>query len=109
MSNGGIILDYDHSSGMKHTYHKDQMSGKVTIHSEQDATEILKQNNRERLASDTSWKGDLHKVASVPINVANAWAAELGDNPFAARNRRWLVAKLNSSEFGKFRTKEGRV
>jgi len=37
------------------------------------------------------------------------WWKELGDDPGATRNRKWLAAKLNSTEFLKLRTKTGRM
>lgn len=106
------VFEYDQYTGMLEEIKKDS-SGVVVVKQHQDVEDIFKLNKQDRL-SDKGWKGDLHKVASIPLNIVNIWKEELkaiGRNPwpFAKENRGWLIAKLNDSNFQNLRTKEGRI
>lgn len=101
------LLDWD--GEVAEYFHYDQATDRTTIEVVQDVSACLKRNEDKRSLADTSWKGDLHEVASIPRVVVEQWFRELGANPFARENRRWLIAKLNSNEFAKLRTKEGRI
>jgi hypothetical protein len=108
------LLDYDNFSGVVKTYHKDPVTGLITISSKQEVGDILDINQKQRSESGTGWRGDMHHVASIPINIINLWRNELkaqgkNPNPLATENRPWLMARLNNSEFKKLRTKEGRI
>ncbi len=97
----------------KETFVKD--GDKIHIHQTQDVERYLDQNKREQQIRNGSWKGEMHKVASIPPIVVVMWKEELkakgapNHDPFSKENRNWLIAKLNSSEFSAFRTKEGRI
>ena len=95
-------------SDTKAVHHYSNADDQTTIQSIQDVSGYLRQNSEER-AGNKDWKGDFHKVASIPMIVIEQWTNELGDNPLAKHNRKWLIAKLNSNDFLKLRTKEGRV
>ncbi len=95
-------------NGVVETFHKNA-DGTFTIQKSQDVEGILKDNAIDKNASSSGWKGDMHKVASVPMVIVEQWWKELGSDPFHKKNRKWLIAKLNSSEWSKLRTKEGRL
>ena len=102
------ILDHDSYSGITEIYHGNG-DGTFTIETKQDVDPFLKDNAINRSAASTGWKGEMHEVASIPPIVWHMWWKELGSDPGARHNRAWLAAKLNSNEFVKLRTKEGRM
>ena len=77
--------------------------------------ETMDANSIDRNAASTGWKQDFHKVASIPPLVVEMWYNELkaagyaNPNPMAKENNVWLMAKLNSNDFLKLRTKEGNI
>lgn len=107
------LLDVE-SSGIQTLYDKDEHTGKTIIKRVQDVEGVLDCNQRERNSNNQSWKGDLHKVASIPLVIWEQWIIELKrqgrtPNPSHPSNRKWLVAKLNSGDYGKLRTKDGTI
>ena len=109
------IVDYDPVTGIKETYNKDASSGKIYIKKEQEVESIFTANSQDRIASGSGWKQDFHKVASIPLIVVEMWTNEMkaaghkNCNPMHKDNNVWLMAKLNSSDFLKLRTKEGKI
>lgn len=106
------ILNYDPETGVTQVYHKDPNTGLVTVQTKQDVGHVLDYNKKLRASMPSGWKGDFHHVASIPINIINQWKEELkrvgrNANPLATENRKWLMMRLNNSEFKKLRTKEG--
>lgn len=67
---------------------------------------LLNQNAELRASAESAWRGDWHRVASIPLNVAydsNLVRAQTeGDDAYV---KRWL----NDSDNRGWRTKEGRV
>jgi len=102
------ILDFDAHTGLTQIYHGNG-DGSFAIQTVQDVTPFLGDNTAARNNASTGWKGEFHEVASIPPLVWHMWWKELGDDPGARRNKVWLAAKLNSSEFSGLRTKEGRI
>ena len=92
-------------------YHKDNHTGQFHIQLVQDVSQYIRMNQHEFNVTEkgTSWKGGMHKVASIPEVVLAQWWKELGSNPLAKENRRWLTAKLNSRDYYKLRTREGTI
>lgn len=109
------IVDYDPYTGITETYHKDPMTGQVRINKSQDLQPFMDSNAIDRSSASSGWKGDFHKVASIPLLVVEMWTNELkakgysNPNPMAKENNVWLMAKLNSNDFLKLRTKEGNI
>jgi hypothetical protein len=104
------ILDVDHLTGIVETFHKED--GKIHVRKTQEVGEMLTANKRDRSESSTGWKGDLHKVASIPMNVIYKWREELkrkglDPNPLAKTNKPFLIAKLNDPDWKYLRTKDG--
>jgi hypothetical protein len=110
---GQKIVDYDPHTGITETYQKDEMSGKISIHKTQDITGLTNINTEERNNASSGWKEEFHKVASIPLTIIEMWREELkragypDPNPLAKCNEKWFIAKINSSDFLKLRTKTG--
>lgn len=108
------LLDHDNFTGVTEHFHKDAMSGEVTIKHSQDVQTVIDANKIKRIENN-SWKGDLHHVASIPIVVVEMWRNELAQqgavntDPLAKENKKFLIAKINSGDWSKLRTKEGRI
>lgn len=109
------IVDYDPHTGMTETYKRDQMTGEIKLNRSQDVDGLFRSNMAQRNAAGTGWKEEFHKVASIPLVVIEMWTNELkaagysNPNPLAKENEKWLIAKINSSDFFKLRTKGGRI
>lgn len=104
----GRFLDYDPNTGLKEIYHKTDKG--FAIQTIQDVKPILERN--KQLMNDDSGhyrNGNYHHVASIPLVVVEQWRKELGDDPMAKHNRKWLIAKLNDSENKFMRTKGGKL
>lgn len=82
---------------------------KVVKQLSQDVQPYFEANARERIDNTGGWKGDFHKVASIPLVVFEQMNKEAGCNLLKHENRDKLIALLNSSDYLKTRTKEGRI
>ena len=96
---------------MREIYHKDPHDNKIHIQVVQDVGRYIKANQEQFNITEkgTTWKGDFHKVASIPLVVLEQWTKELGDNPLKKEYEGWLAAKLNSNEFYRLRTRAGAI
>jgi len=109
------FLDIDNHTGVIETFQ--QYGGKNIIRKRQDTDAIFSANTQEinSHASGNNWQGDMHKVASIPLIVVDMWREELkakglsNCNPLHNDNKTFLIAKINSSEWSKLRTKQGRI
>lgn len=91
---------------------KDRDNKQLIFHKQQDCGEILESNREER----NSGPQDLsfgRKIASVPIDVLDAWIAhegidyrKIGKDP---EMRKRFFAKLNSREWSGFKTYSGGI
>ncbi|CCE94642.1 hypothetical protein ABIA24_003398 [Sinorhizobium fredii] len=67
---------------------------------------LMSENQAIRNSAERAWKGDWHRVASIPLNVAHdsglVQAHSEGDDRFV---KRWI----NDSDNRAWRTKEGRL
>ena len=107
------MRDLDLQTGIIETFHKDKMSGKITIHKEQDVAPFLQANQKEFNAQSGNFKGHWHKMATIPPIVLEMWREEMKAkgfddcNPLSVKNRKFLMSKLNSPDWNKLRTKQG--
>jgi hypothetical protein len=102
----GKLLDYDPLSGVSEYYHKTDKG--FAIQTVQDVEPVLDRNKRLMNEDSGHYRdGNYHHVASIPIVVLEQWRKELGDDPLAKHNRKWLIAKLNDRENMFMRTKGG--
>jgi len=87
--------------------------GKIEVFQTQDVKPFLEHNKNFESAIGQGFKGDWHRMASIPPIVIVQWTEELKKsgadciNPIDAKNRKFLLAKLNSPEWNKLRTKQG--
>lgn len=112
----GKILDIDTFSGITETFYKDPITGRFSIKKTQNVEGILSANAGEMNSNiHGGWKGDMHKVASIPLIIWEQWINELkaqgakSCDPAHNSNKNFLIAKLNNRDFSKLRTKQGRV
>lgn len=101
---GFELVDYDHYTGRSVWSAYD---GEKTVYRiDYPVDQLIKENAHERAESPTNWKGDWHRIASVPLNMfydsGLMTAINQQDGAFASR---WL----NNGDNRAFRTKEGCV
>jgi hypothetical protein len=110
-----VLFDVDRFSGIVEHIGKNDI-GQNVIQRTQNTDAIVSANRREMNSQvDGSFKGDMHKMASIPLIVIDQWREEMkrqgfpNCNPLATENRVFLVSKLNSDEWSGLRTKQGRI
>jgi len=99
------LLEHDRATGVRRYFHWDATTQSFTIETVRDAQDILEQNLLETNNVNTSsWKGEMHKVASLPLHI---WMElrEKGILQDPARMRKWL----NDSANRMYRTRGGHV
>lgn len=99
-----ILYDYDPKLG-RQVWYMTNPDGSMTFRTDYEATGTIAENAAMRNAAESGWKGDWHKVASIPLNVYYdqlAAAAQQDDGKYLSK---WL----NDSDNRAWRTKEGRV
>ena len=101
------LLGMDPLTKVREMFHVEDPTGKDTvIESVQDVTEILADNKAERNTFDekAGWKGDVHKVASIPIVVWEELKRKGLDNDNDA-----LLKWLDDPDNRAFRTRPGKL
>ena len=107
------MRDLDLQTGIIETFSKDQMTGKIHIAKTQDVDPFFKFNQTQFNNATRGFKGEMHKMASIPPIVIEMWREELKAkgaedvNPISSSNRKFLLSKLNSPDWNKLRTKQG--
>ena len=107
------MRDFDLQTGIIETFSKDAITGKIHIKKEQDVSPFLMANKNEVNNQSSGFKGNMHKMASIPPIVIEMWREDMKAkgyddcNPLAVSNRKYLLAKLNSAEWNFLRTKQG--
>ncbi len=107
------MRDIDLQTGIIETFNKDSMTGKIHIHKEQDVNPFLESNKAEQSAQTGGFKGDMHKMASIPPIVLEMWREDMkakgypNPNPLARENLSYLKARLNDPAWNFLRTKQG--
>lgn len=98
------LFDVDPLTGSTQYWHWDDERQQFTIETEQKVDDLLDANRRQYNDSTDDYKGDMHKVASIPMNIyMDLKQKGIIDDPAAFK--RWL----NDPENRYFRTKPGRV
>lgn len=102
--NGFTLVDFDQTTGRSVWSYFDGEKDVYRIDYPVDAA--IKENAESRASSGTTFKGDYHRIASIPLNVAYGSgmveAISQHDDKFLSR---WL----NDSDNRAWRTKEGKV
>ena len=92
---------------------KTLVTGKIHIHKAQDVKPFLEANKQSQNMQTGGFKGDMHKMASIPPIVLEMWTEDMkakgypNPNPLAAENRSYLIGKLNDPTWNFLRTKQG--
>lgn len=100
------LFDYDFQSG-RSVWMLEQ-DGKTIFRTDYPMQATLAENAAQRNEAERAWKGDWHRIASIPLNVAFdedlglMKAHEQGDEKYLSR---WL----NDGQNVAFRTRGGRV
>ena len=106
----GKILDSQ--DGVTEVFHKGHhRDKKFTISYHEDVQPLMDANKAERNNASENWKGDFHKVASIPMTIIIEWSKEVGGgmNILKPENKKKFVAKLNDPDFVNLRTKLGNI
>jgi len=101
---------FDVNGDILHTISHDEVTDQTTISSTQDVDPYLQANKEERESQTSiSRMGDgMQKIASIPLTIVEMWRKELGSDPLSQANRGWLMRRLQSAEYSKLRTRNGR-
>jgi hypothetical protein len=102
---GGWTL-FDHDPELGRTIWHVHQDGMDHFRIDYDATKIIEQNKAEFNAAPRDWKGDWHKVASMPHNVLHGSGFEEANQQ---RDKKWISRFLNDPDNRGWRTKPGRV
>lgn len=109
MATDSRVLDVDPMTGLRRIFHYDDDTGDFTIQTEHDVEGLIEQNKAEASNVGDGWKGDMHKVASIPLSVYFALKAQGIIDPRNDPEYKKLRAWLNDSDNRFFRTRGGRV
>lgn len=103
----------DSFNGITERFSKDEMTGDIKIVTSQDVDPFFNYNKAQLDNATRGFKGDMHKMASIPLVVIEIWREEMklagydDTNPLSSKNRKFLLSKLNSPDWNKLRTKQG--
>ncbi|HEX5935680.1 MAG TPA: hypothetical protein VFY63_16095 [Pseudorhizobium sp.] len=98
------LFDYDYATGRSVWRYFD---GEKTIYrTDYPVANLVEQNLLERNDAPVGWKGDWHKIGSVPLNMAYDTGLV---EAFNLHDDRFISRMLNDSDNRAWRTKEGRV
>ena len=103
---GERLFDTDPLTGLRRFFSYNAADRTFTIRTEQDTTPIENANKAayNEVRNSAGWKGDLHRVASIPMSKYFELKRQgVLDDP--KRFRRWL----NDPDNRYFRTRPGRV
>lgn len=99
-------MDDDPITGVRKIHHYDPVTDGSVIETRHDVTALVEMNKALANGVDerAGWKGDLHRVASIPMALFYSLKADgVIDDP--KRMKAWL----NSSDNRVFRTRPGRI
>jgi hypothetical protein len=101
------ILDYDPVTGITQWFHFDESTGDMGLQTRQDVTAVIEGTKGVFNSTDERkpWKGDVHKVASIPM-VIYSELAKISNN---FKDQRVVRKWLNNPDNRVFRTRPGRV
>lgn len=101
------LLKWDPQTG-KSTWVKYEDDGRVVVRTDTPVHKTIEENTAFRNATPDGWKGDWHRVASIPMNLL--YDDNLGlMEAHAQGDDRYLRRWLNDSDNRAWRTKEGRI
>lgn len=97
---------YSHDPKLGRTvWGRENGDGTTTYRTDYQVDPTIDENRAVRNMADASWKGDYHRIASIPLNVYYDQLAAAANND----DMRYVSKWLNDSDNLAWRTKEGRV
>jgi hypothetical protein len=101
------VLDYDPATGITQWFHYDEITGDIGLQTQQDVGLVIEGTKEAFNQTDARkpWKGDVHKVASIPLVIYNE-LAKISNN---FKDQRVIRKWLNDRDNSVFRTRPGRV
>jgi hypothetical protein len=97
------LIDRDPVTGVETWFHFDEADESFTLEDRQsDVTPILESNKTDLVAARSDWKGDMHRVACIPLTLLHDLKKK-GILDDAKAFKRWLADPENRH----FRTKGG--
>lgn len=105
-------LGFNPITGVQTIYHSDGYGEEYTVETVQDVESIAEENLLQRNAAPSNWKGNWHRVASVPFSVFAILAKQ--PDPFVTAagqvlDKKRYKAWLNSADALPWRTKAGKI
>ena len=101
---GFELLDYDPAMG-RSTW-VSVVNGITTYRTDYEVSKIIDANKEDAAeCAGAGWKGDYHRIASIPVGVYYDKLLEAGRQD----DNKYLSKWLNDSDHSKFRVKEGSV
>lgn len=98
------LVEHDHFSGRCVWRYFD---GAMTHYrTDEPVSGLIEQNKLERNDCGAGWKGDWHKVGSVPLNMA--WQTGIVD-AISQQDDKFIAKFLNDSDNRAWRTKHGTI
>jgi hypothetical protein len=88
-------------------FHYDEMEDKLTVERVQDVEPIIEYNKALANDAPTNWRGDMHRVASIPFVIIEKHKNETGVD--LMKDEVALRRFLNDPDNRMFRTKLGRL
>ena len=101
---GRRLFDKNPLMGTTTYFHYDDDAGSMTFETLQETDAIVEGNKQDFNNSPTGWRGDMHKVASIPMTLYMQLKQQ-GILDDQAAFKRWL----NDPDNRAFRTKPGKV
>ena len=101
------VLDSDPATGITQWFHFDDVTGDFGLETQQDVTALIESTKGafNPVGEREPWKGDLHKVASVPMIIYHE-LAKISNN---FKDQRAIYKWLNDKDNRVFRTRPGRL
>lgn len=97
---------FDHDFALKRTvWRRENPDGSSTFRTDYHVDDTIEANRQAALLADRGFKGDWHRVASIPLNVYYDQLAEASRQD----DQRFISRWLNDSDNRAWRTKEGKV
>jgi len=97
---------FDHDPEMGRTIWRLDQDGMTHFRIDFEVAKTLEQNKADFNVAQTSWKGDWHRVASIPHNILHGSGFEEANQQ---RDKKWVSNWLNDPDNRAWRTKPGKV
>jgi len=101
------VLDYDPATGITQWFHYDEITGNVGLETQQDVEAVIEDTKGafNPVNERAPWKGDVHRVASIPMVIYHQ-LAKISNN---FKDQRVIRKWLNDKDNRVFRTRPGNL